>query len=170
MALNVIVQGMQTDITGSMFVSQQEQHAAQLASFAASAGINVDNILLRTWQPFPVGVNLVTAPNSMSNSAVEITSTYPLYQVGSITVQGCVSVSVPNQAIVTTGLNTSLTALSVQWTQADVYADRKLAVVIIDQTGTLNATQFKDGTVSKLSSNILILNGNSAEFRQKFPQ
>ena len=163
MALDVVVQGMQTDITGSMFVLQQEQHAAQLASFTASAGINVDNILLRTWQPFPVGVNLITAPNSMSNSAAVISATYPLYQAGSITVQACVSVSVPSQAIVTTGLHTSLRALSLHWSQADVLADRKLAVVIIDQTGILDATQFGKGNVSKISSNILILNGDSTD-------
>lgn len=163
MVLNVVVQGMQTNITGSKFILQQEQHAAQLASFTASTGITVDNILLRTWQPFPVGVNLITAPNSMSNSAAEITAVYPLYQAGSITVQGCVSVSVPSQAIVTTNLDTPLTALSVSWAQADVYANRKLAVVLISQAGILNATQHEHGTVSKISSNILILNGNSAE-------
>ena len=163
MALNVVVQGMETDITGSSFVLQQEQHAAQLASFAASDGINIAGILVRTWQPLPVGVNLIDVPNSMSNAAAEIAATYPLYAGGSITVMNSVAASVPGQAIVSTGSTTSLPTLSMQWSEADVDANHSLAVVIIDQTGTLRATQHGSGTVSNQAPNILILNGNSAD-------
>ena len=39
----------------------------------------------------------------------------------------------------------------------------RLGVVVIDQTGTLTASQHGSGTVSNLASNILILSGNSAD-------
>jgi hypothetical protein len=163
MSLNVDLQGMQTDTSGSQFVAQAEQNAAELAMLAGTGSIVVGNLEIQTWQQLPVGVSQIASPTSSTNIAAEVDATYPLYAAGSITAQGPIAASAPGQAIVTTGAATSIVPLSVQWDAADVRAGYRLGVVIIDQTGTLSATQHGAGTVADPAANILVLSGNSAD-------
>ena len=163
MGLNVVVQGAEmSSASAGQFVLQTEQNTADLAMLQAAGSVQVSSIEVLSWSQLPVGVGMITSPTSAPNEAAEIEATYPLYATGSITAQGSVAVSAPGQLLLTVGTAASM-SLSVQWAGADVLAGNRLGVVIIDQTGILSATPQGSGTVSKPASNILVLNGNSAD-------
>ena len=162
MGLNVVVQGAETSSSSGQYVLQTEQNTADLAMLQATGSVQVSSIEILSWSQLPVGVGMITSPTSAPNEAAEIEATYPLYATGSITAQGSVALSAPGQLLLTVGTAAPM-SLSVQWGGADVLAGNRLGVVIIDQTGTLNAAQHGSGTVSKPASNILVLNGNSAD-------
>jgi hypothetical protein len=99
----------------------------------------------------------------MVNAAAELQAVDPLYQHGSITLQGSVTVQAPAQIVLNTGTVKSVGSLSIQWNAADLQAGNRLGVVIIDQTGALKETQSGGGTVSNLAGNILVLSGDAAD-------
>jgi hypothetical protein len=162
-ALAVDLQGPLTASSSAANVAQAEQDAAALAILQGTGAVNIANLKFETWGPLPDGTNLLSSPTSAANEAAEIDATYPLYEAGSITAEGFITASAPAQAIVTSGSNTSIGSLSVQWDTADVQAGYRLGVVIIDQTGALTATQHGAGTVADPAANILVLSGNSAD-------
>ncbi len=163
MSFDIDMQGQGIDTSNSEFVRQVEENAATLAVLQGEGSVNVANLKMETWGQLTEGVNPINSPTSTSNLAAEVDATYPLFEAGSITVQGTIITSALAQAIVTTGSATSIDPLAVQWDTADVQAGRRLGVVIIDQTGTLSATQHGAGTVSDPAANILVLSGNSAD-------
>jgi hypothetical protein len=163
MALNVVVEGSQTDTSASQYIIQSEQNAIHLAQLQASGLVQVSNILVRSWDVLPVAVGAISSPNSITNDAAELKAVYPLYEIGSITAQGSFSFIAPGQIVIGTGVTNSIPHLSVQWNPADINNGTWLGVVVVDQTGTLSATQRGSGTVSNLANNILVLNGNSAD-------
>ena len=163
MGLNVVVQGAEmSSASPNQFVLQAEQNTADLAMLQATGSVQVSSIEVLSWSQLPVGVGMITSPTSAPNEAAEIEATYPLYATGLITVQGSVTLDTPGQLLVTVGTAASVSLL-VRWEGADVLAGTRVGIVIIDQTGILNATQQGSGTVSKLAGNILVLNGNSAD-------
>ena len=162
MGLNVVVQGAETSSSPGQYVLQTEQNTADLAMLQATGSVQVSSIEVLSWSQLPVGVGMITSPTSAPNEAAEIEATYPLYATGSITAQGSVALSAPGQLLLTVGTAAPV-SLSVQWGGADVLAGNRLGVVIIDQTGILNAAQHGSGTVGKPASNILVLNGNSVD-------
>ena len=62
-----------------------------------------------------------------------------------------------------TGKARNITPLAVHWDAADVAAGNRLAVVLIDQSGTLSATAHGSGTVTHVASNILVLDGDATD-------
>jgi hypothetical protein len=163
MALNVVVEGSQTDSSASQYIIQSEQNAIHLAELEASGSVVVNSVLVRSWDVQPVGVGAISSPTSTTNDAAELEGVYPLYEVGSITAQGSVAVTAPGQLVIGTGVAGTIPRLSLQWESADIIAGARIGVVVVDQTGTLTATQFGSGSVSNPSSNILVLNGDSAD-------
>ena len=163
MALNVVVQGAVADTSGTQFVAQAEQNGIALAQLQAAGSVDVSNILVRTWDMLPVGTGEISTPDSTVNEAAELEAVDPLYLTGSITAEGSVTVQAPAQLVLNTGTVRAIGPLSIQWNAADLQAGNRLGVVIIDQTGTLTATQSGAGTVSNLASNILVLSGDAAD-------
>jgi hypothetical protein len=163
MALNVAVEGSQTDTSAGQYVIQSEQNAIHLAELQASGSVNVDNVLVRSWDVLPVGIGEISSPISMVNVAAELEAVYPLYQTGSITAQGSFSIIAPGQIVINTGVVKPIPLLSAQWNGADIRAGNRLGVVIVDQTGILRATQYGSGTVFNQANNILVLSGDTAD-------
>jgi hypothetical protein len=163
MALNVVVQGAMTDTSAAQFIQQAEQNGVALALLQAAGSVDVSNILLRSWDVLPIGVGEVSTPDSTVNAAAELQAVDPLYLKGSITAQGSVTFQAPAQVVLNTGTVKAIGPLSIQWNAADLQAGSRLGVVLIDQSGTLTATQSGAGTVSNLASNILVLSGDATD-------
>ena len=159
MQLEVLLDGTKADASDQQWTAQSEQDAAMLAELS---GITVNTLLVESWSPpYPDSVLPINTPTTIGNDAAEIAATYPLYQSGSITAEGPVTLTMPPQLVIQTGTAGSLGPLSLEWTAADVTAGAKLAIVLIDETGLLSATPAAGGTVSGAGSNELILNGDA---------
>ena len=163
MSLRIALQGGETNATANQLAQQQEQYAATIAGLEAGGSISVGSLLLQSWYVLPLGVGMISSPASPLNVAAEIRATYPLYLAGSITATGPVSLATPDQVVLNTGTTQSIGLPSLAWSAADQSDGARLAVVLIDQTGTLSAKASGTGSVSSSASNILILNGNSAD-------
>ena len=163
LATNVLVQGADIDQTGNQFVAQAEQNAADIAMLVAAGSISVNSIELQSWASLPVGVGLITSPTSTANEAVEIAATFSLYAAGAITASGSASINAPNQLVIPTGNAQSIGQLGINWSAQDVANGGRLAVVLVDQTGTLTARSHGSGTATNNNGNVLILNGTSAD-------
>jgi hypothetical protein len=163
LALDVVVQGAETDASANQFVQQTEQNAADLAMLQATGSIVVSSIMIQSWDALPVGVGMISSPTSSPNEAAEIEAVYPFYTDGLISAQGSLTFESPGQVILNVGTVKSIVPLSVQWDASDVLAGNRLGMVIIDQTGVLTATRYGSGNVSNPANNILILNGDSAD-------
>ncbi len=157
-ALYADLQGMLTTPSGSQYVSQVEQKAIMLAA----SGIGFDSVMVNTWQPTPGPVTGVNSADSIANAAVEVAAILPLYQAGDITFQGTATIESSAQNIITTGLASSLGSFTLK---ANVSNDpsSRIGVVLVDQTGTLTATQVGSGTVDQLGRNMIALTGNLAD-------
>ena len=163
MGLNVVVQGAEmSSASPSQFVLQAEQNTADLAMLQATGSVRISSVEVLSWSQLPVGVGMITSPTSAPNEAAEIEATYPLYATGSITAQGSVTLRAPGQLLLTVDTSQPVD-LTVEWDEKDILAAARIGVVIIDQTGILNATRHGSGTVSNLAGNILVLNGDSAD-------
>jgi hypothetical protein len=99
----------------------------------------------------------VNVPGATYNGAAIAAAITPLYQSRSITTAGAVDLKLPAQVIVGQNSLTAIGGLAVGGGTAD--KTNRLAVVLIDQTGTLSATPFGEATVSHNGPNIAILNG-----------
>ena len=99
MALDVLVQGAETDISASQYVIQAEQNAADLAMLQATGSVVVSNIMIQSWNALPVGVGMITSPTSSPNEAAEIEAVYPLYSAGSISAVGALKFASPGQVV-----------------------------------------------------------------------
>jgi hypothetical protein len=163
MAINVTIQGSAADLSADQFLAQAEQNAIELAKLAATGSIHVSNLLIQSWSALPVGVGQISSPTSSTNEAAEIQAVYPLYEQGLVSAQGGASLCAPGQLLLNTGTVTALGSLSVNWGANDIASNARLAIVLIDQTGSLAATQHGSGTVSNISENILVLSGNAAD-------
>jgi hypothetical protein len=169
LALNVLTEPDGNDISNAQAVQQAEQQAAMLAGF----GVTIDNLVNETWSALPDGVGLITSPSSWTNAEAEIAATYPLYAAQSITAEGSsgVTVTAPGQIVLNDGNTVTLGGnLSLTYNAPDS-ATARLAIVIIDQSGTLTLTDGSgtsgtfggSGTFSGSGSNILVLNGDTAD-------
>jgi len=163
MTVTYDMQGSGTDASGQEAVRMIEEEGAYLATQEGRSLFYVDNLEFETWCLQPQTVDEVTSPDSMTNAAAEVTATYPLYEDGLITAQGITSVSAPGQEVVTVGSVAKFTALTVQWDSTDLEVGNRLAAVLIDQTGTLAATEYGCGTVSGTGTNVLALSGTAAD-------
>jgi hypothetical protein len=161
-ALHIDMQGVYVDTTGDQTARQVEQNAAALGSLAKTGALNVSALQFQSWTPVPTSAGLVNCPSSQSNIVAEVGSTYSLYATGSITATGLVSLTAPPQALVSLGTAMSL-PLSLKWSAADLQAGNRIAMVLIDQSGTLAATAHGSGTVSRSAPNILVLGGNATD-------
>ncbi len=160
MQLTVLLDGGRAS-TPHLWTAQSEQHAAMLARLG---GVTADTLLIRTWgSAYPDAVLPINEPTTIGNDAAEIAATYPLYRDGAITVENTIAVTSVPQMIVTTNTAAAVGSVSLTWTATDVAAGARLAVVITDQTGELSAQRSGSGTVSGGGTNLLILNGNSAD-------
>lgn len=121
-----------------------------ISAIQLSAGFNA--------QPVSAAVN---APGSTYNCAAEIAAVEPLYQLGLVTTAGSISLTLPSQLVLLQGVTIALSGVSVNGSPAD--QGNRLAVVLIDQTGTLSATQEGEATITSDGPNILILNGTPAD-------
>jgi hypothetical protein len=163
LALNPIVQGEYTDLSAGQFVMQAEQMAIYTAKLQSTGSVNISSLVVTSWRAEPIGVDEVSSPTSTANEAAEINAFYPLYESHLITAQGAVITSAPGQILLNTGSVTPINPLIINWGSVDVQNGLRLGVVLIDQTGTLTATQHGTGTVFKPAGNILVLSGNASD-------
>ncbi len=157
--LDVLVDGIPTDASGSQWTAQSEQHAAMLA---AMADINVNALRIESWSPiYPDAALPVNQPTTIANDAAEIAATYSLYQAGLITATGDVGLVAPPQLI--TGLDTASPEIGVSLSWSATDSSSQMAVVIVDATGQLSAQAMGNATVSGTGTNQLVLNGDPVE-------
>ena len=64
MALNVIVQGVATDLSGSQIVQEAEQNAINIAKLQSSGSLNINALTIKSWNTLPVGVGQINSPTS----------------------------------------------------------------------------------------------------------
>ena len=159
MKLDVLVDGIPTDASGSQWTAQSEQHAAMLA---AMADIEVNALRIESWSPiYPDAALPVNQPTTIANDAAEIAATYSLYQAGCITTTGDIGVAAPPQLITQQDTASPIIGVSLGWSAAN--SSSQVAVVIMDATGQLSAQAFGNATVSGTGTDQLVLNGNPIE-------
>ncbi len=150
-AVEMAAEASDADLNPLQVLARQALQVSQEAS-ANTAGIMLDaafNVL-----PASGGVN---TPGSAQNASAEIAAVEPLYSAHGITTKGSMALGLPPQFVVQGGSATTLGGLTLSAGAADV--SNRLAVVLIDQTGTLSASQVAGATVSSDGANILILTG-----------
>ena len=161
MKLDVLLDGISTDASGSEWTAQSEQHAAMLA---AVSNLDVNALRIESWTPvYPDAVLPINQPNTIGNDAAEIAATYPLYQAGDITAAGNISVSAPPQIITRQDNASHINGVSLIWDTAKPQPASQAAVVIMDETGQLSVRAFGNATISGNDTNKLILNGDSSD-------
>ena len=161
MQLNVLLDGITTDASGSEWTAQSEQHAAMLA---AVSNIDVNALRIESWTPvYPDAVLPINQPNTVGNDAAEIAAAYPLYQAGDITATGNISVSAPPQIIIKQNYESQISDVSLMWTSAKQQLTSKVAVVIIDETGILNVKNLENTSIIGNGTNKIIIDGYYSE-------
>ncbi len=140
-------------------LAEQELEISQEAT-QGIAGVQVSSGF--SWLPPSEGVNV---PGSTTNGAAEIQATTTLYQHSDITTGGSIGLRTPNGVIVTDGTAHAVSGLTITATAGDTSKD--LAVILIDQTGTLSATQHGAATVSSNGPNVLVLNGTPSDVQSE---
>jgi hypothetical protein len=176
LSLNVITEPLGVAISPTQTVQQAEHQAAMLASF----GVAIDNFVNEVWTNSPLGVGPIYAPDSWANAGAEISATSPFYAAHLITATGSsgVAVTTPGQRVVSIGTTTSLGNLSLIYNAIDAKQAR-LGIVILDLNGHLSLTSGtlargsssegtfgSSGIFSGAGSNMLVLNGNTADLAQ----
>jgi plastocyanin len=157
----LFLNGYSNDITSSQWVAQAQQHLAEIAS---NPNISPSFVVDESWYaPTPDSVTPITAPDSMGNLGLTTTLLYPAYQTGGITATGALVLQVPTQMVVTVGKATSLHNIGIQLAASDVSAQAKAAVLVVDETGVLNAAAAGAGQVIRGSANSLLLIGNESD-------
>jgi len=161
MTLTVMVDGVGTDTTGSQWTAQSQQHAAMLAQIP---GVNVNCILVRSWQPGqPNAVLPLNQPSTIGNDALMIASTYSLYQQSMITASGAATISAPGQVIVGVGAATLIDGVAVSLGAADLAADVRIAVVITANSAMFSARACGEGVISGSGTTTIVLDGTQAD-------
>jgi hypothetical protein len=100
-------------------------------------------------------------PGATVNGAAEAAAIEPLYQGTLITTTGSIGLVLPNQVVLAQGASKAVSGVTISALAGD--QSNRLVVVLIDQTGTLSATQHGGATVGGNGANELILNGTPAD-------
>jgi hypothetical protein len=144
-----------TDLNPLQALARQEMEISQEATLGIAA-IQLSG----GFSQLPVS-DAVNVPGATYNGAAEAAAITPLYQSRSITTAGAVALTLPLQAVVGQGILSAIHGVSISAGAAD--QANRLAVVLIDQTGSLGATPSGSATVSHDGANTLILNGTPAD-------
>jgi hypothetical protein len=144
-----------TDLNPLQALARQELEISQEATLGIAAVQ-----LSESFGRLPVS-DAVNVPGATYNGAAEAAAITPLYQSRSITTSGAIGLVLPAQAIFSQGAVAGIAGLTVKAGSAD--QTNRLAVVLIDQTGTLSATPHNGATVAHDGANILILNGTPTD-------
>ena len=158
--LDVLVDGVQAAGSATQWTAQSEQHAAMVASLP---GVQVDALRVESWNAGkPLNTLDIGSTSSIANDAIEIAATFPLYHNNLISAQDSMSLSAP-AAITTIAGAAASVPLTLAMSAADIAAGASAAVVLADQTGTLDATLSGAGTVTHLGDNVLVLSGTKSD-------
>ena len=143
-------------LNGLQGAAQQELEISQEASLGA-AGFQLDPSF--STLPFSDAVN---EPGATYNTDALASGIMPLYAAGAINATGSVVLGLPSQLVVAPGGVVSLGGLKLTATATD--QNNKLAVVLIDQTGTLSVNiGGQDAQASGDGTNDLVLDGTPAQ-------
>ena len=168
LALNVLAEPYGPAVTATQVVQEAEQQAFMLAGF----GVPIDNLVNEVWSNAPVGSGLINDPSSWTHAEAEIAALNPLYTINSITAEGFtgVTIAAPGQIVLQPGSAAFLGRLFLGYSAPDS-ATARLGVVVVDLNGTFalanasspSGTFGSSGTFSGAGSNILVLNGTTAD-------
>jgi trimeric autotransporter adhesin len=143
------------DLSPLQVLARQELEISQEAKLGIS-GIQFGGGL----NPNPVS-EAVNLPGSTFNGAAEAAAIEPLYQAGKITTAGSIGLVLPTQVVLAQGATKAVGGITISAQAMD--QSNRLAVVLIDQTGTLSATQHGGATVGGNGANELILDGTPGD-------
>jgi hypothetical protein len=143
-----------SDLNPLQALARQELEISQEATLGIAAVQ-----LSASFSQLPVS-DAVDVPGATYNGAAIAAAITPLYQSRAITTAGAITLVLPPQAVFGQGTLAAIAGLSI--IAGPVDQANQLAVVLIDQTGTLSATPFGAATVGHDGANTLILNGTPA--------
>ena len=160
--LGILYTGDETDGSNAAWGGSVERH---FAAITADPKILIDYAVIQTWQAFPIAATQTNVVGTMVNVAAEYTALAPLYASGAISPQVTTSFAIgaPVWATVPVGQNTSVSGIAVSLGLADITAQSRIAVVLIDAIGLLSANASGKGTVTGSGTNHLVLNGSMVE-------
>ncbi len=138
--------------------SYQEARIAQLASDPSISLSAIDFEEFDYGLPGSVQDGPLDNPTSASNLVAEASAIYPLYQAGDISFTGSLSMTGVPQAIAVTNtrVNEAVSLTEVPGSTGNI------AVVVLDQTGSLGATPVVGASISGAGTEKLVIDGTAA--------
>jgi hypothetical protein len=167
MALDVMVEGSQTDETNAQTTLQSIRNAVDVLDLQAAGLINASAIIVRSWFTMPTAIAPVNSPTSATFEVTALQAVEEFYLKSYIHDSAIASVSSPGQMLLSSQQVTSLSGLQINVIGSPGGSSDYRVVILIDQTGTLNSQPVGGGVVEQVTPNVLLLSGTESEINRE---